>query len=162
MIPGLSSVIKGAQEAAGEFNAIPGRANRAVAAAVRKVERKIVTSVRANMGGKPRWNHRGRSRIYAEPVNLGGAEHAPRGGGPGVFTGKLRKGVGGSRPTTLGNTTTAWVGIGGSRMMENNLKKRYLEEKYPFFEPGVKAAEGGLTGIYESALDAALKRRGGL
>jgi hypothetical protein len=159
---GISTVISGAEDAIKEFNAIPDRANRAVATAIRKVERKIVTSVRANMNGKPRWNHRGRSRVYAEPVNLGGPEHSPRGGGPGVFTGKLRKGVGGSRPVTLGNTTSAWVGVGGARLNENNLKKGRLEQKYPYFEPGVRAAEGGLTGIYESALDAALKRRGGL
>ncbi len=159
---GISTVISGVEDTVKEFNAIPGRANRAVAAAVRTVERKIVSKVKANLNGKPRWNHRGRSRVYAEPVNLGGPEHSPRGGGPGVFTGKLRKGVGGSRPVTLGNTTTAWVGVGGSRMQENNLKKGRLEAKYPFFEPGVRAAEGGLTGIYESALDAALKRRGGL
>lgn len=159
---GISTMISGAEDAIKEFGAIPDRANRAVAAAIRKVERKIVTSVRANINGKPRWNHRGRSRVYAEPVNLGGPEHSPRGGGPGVFTGKLRKGVGGSRPVTLGNTTSAWVGVGGARLNENNLKKGRLEQKYPYFEPGVRAAEGGLTGIYESALDAALKRRGGL
>jgi hypothetical protein len=161
VIPGMGMVISGAREAAAEFGAIPDRANRAIAAAVRTVERKIVTSVRKQMGGKPRWNHRGRSRVYGEPVDLPGPAHSPRAGGPGVFTGRLRRGVGGSKPSTLGNTTTAWVGIGGARMAENNLKKGRLEREYPFFEPGVKAA-GDLRPIYEEALSAALKRRGGL
>lgn len=161
MIPAMSMIMTGVRETTTELGAIPDRANRAVATAIRKVERKIVTSVRKQMGGTPRWNHRGRSRVYSQPVNLGGPEHAPRGGGPGVFTGKLRRGVGGSRPTTLGHTTTAWVGIGGAKMQENNLKKGRLEQRYPFFEPGVKAA-GDLLPIYEAELAAALKRRGGL
>lgn len=147
-----------------DMEGIQKKVDLATVAATKKAQSAIVKSVKSRLRGRPRWNHRGRSRIYGADVNIPGmAKNSPRSGGPGKFTGMLYSGVGGKkRVVSLNGTVKGGVGVGGSHLRPNNLKKRMLEQRYPFFEPGVKAAEASIGETYAAAWRAAIDRRGGL
>lgn len=161
----ITSVLHGANEVIGELGKIGVRVDRATVTATRAVQRKLVSSIRSELNGPPRWNHRGRSRVYPTSVTLTGQPvHASRGGPPGKFTGDLRRGVGGKKSlASIGGHVTGGVGIGGSRALaQNNLKKGQLEAKFPFFGPAVRRVEPELAAVYDAAWTKALARRGGL
>lgn len=160
----ITSVLHGANEVIGEFGKMTVRVDRATVTATRAVQRKLVSSIRSELNGPPRWNHRGRSRVYPTSVTLTGQPvHASRGGPPGKFTGDLRRGVGGKKSlASIGGHVTGGVGVGGGRIPQNNLKKGKLEATYPFFGPGVRKVEPELGAIYDAAWTKALARRGGL
>lgn len=160
----INSILHGAKEVTNEFGRMAVRVDRATVAATRAVQRKLIGAIKGELRGAPRWNHRGRSRIYSTQVTLTGKPvHAARGGPPGKFTGDLIRGVGGRKKLiAIGGHVTGGVGIGGARIPQNNLKKRKLEERYPYFEPAVRRVEPELAAIYTAAWDKALMRRGGL
>lgn len=160
----LSIKILGVRELAADMELIQKKVDLATVVATKKAQSEIVKNVKSRLRGRPRWNHRGRSRIYGAPVNISGmSKNSPRGGGPGKFTGMLYAGVGGKKNVvSVGGTVKGGVGVGGSRLRPNNLKKRYLEARYPFFEPGVKAAEAKIGEVYATSWRAAIDRKGGL
>lgn len=160
----LTVKMLGVSELVVSMESIQKKVDLATVAATKRAQSEIIKNVKSRLRGRPRWNHRGRSRIYGADVNIPGmAKNSPRGGGPGKFTGMLYSGVGGKKNVvSIAGTVKGGVGVGGSRLRPNNLKKRYLEAKYPFFEPGVKAAEAKIGEVYATAWKAAIERRGGL
>lgn len=109
----------------------------------------------------PRWNHRGKSRVYPDMnitfKNL--PKHSKSGGPPGQFTGALAGGVGGLRRIKkYGGAFEGGVGIGGNA---NNFKKNTLERKFPYFAPTVIEARPLMANVYNKAWDRAIKRQGG-
>lgn len=155
--------ILGVKELALELQAIQRNVDLATIAATKAAQREVIKNVKKNLRGRPRWNQRGRSSVYPESVKLGGPRHSPRGGGPGKFTGMLVSGVGGKkRVVSVAGIVKGGVGVGGARLRPNNFKKRMLEAKYPFFEPGVKASEAKIGEVYATAWRKAIDRRGGI
>jgi len=75
------------------------------------------------------------------------------------MTGVLYAGVGSKKPRLVGNTWTGGVGIGAA---PNNVKKRPLEAKFPYFRPAVEATEPQMLANYEKGWDAAISRMGGI
>ena len=158
----IGVLIHGGKEARGAIDAAQARVDKATIAAIRANQRIIKAAVRKNLTGAPRWNYRGKSRIYDQPVKVDGApRHSPRGGPPGLMTGALRKGVGGvRRPTGRPNgDLVGGVGVGGKT---NNFKKRVFEAKFPYFRPAVEAVEPRLGPTYNRAWGKAVERMGGL
>jgi hypothetical protein len=153
-----SYLVKGVQECVAAFDAVEARTAAATTAGVKAVSRRMVVEVRANMDGAPRWRHRGPG-VYGYSVNGDGPNHAPRSGGVGKFTGRLRSGVGSKKRIKINGAGefTGGVGVGGSRMPENNFKKRW-ETDYPFFAPGVAKVEEEVPAIYTAAWDAAINK----
>ncbi len=154
-----SYFVKGARECAAAISAMEADTAAATVVGLKKVSRRMVVEVRANMDGAPRWRHRGPG-VYGYSVNGDGPVHAPRAGGVGKFTGVLRTGVGSKRRVkiTADGGYKGGVGIGGSRLPENNFKKRW-ESVYPFFAPGVHKVESEVPAIYTAAWDAAMAKR---
>jgi len=77
------------------------------------------------------------------------------------MSGVLYKGVGGvKRPKRdiLGN----YVGGVGIGALPNNVKKRPLEAKYPYFKPAVDKVEPLMGKTFEKGWDKAIKREGGI
>lgn len=151
---------RGIHEAKTELRKMDVKADAAAVAGLKAIQSYGVKMVRSKLRGRPRWDIRGRSRIWSEPVNLGlyGASHNnPRAGAPGRFTGVLAKSVGQvKRPkrTALG-TYKGGVGIGG---MANNPRKGKLERDFPFFAPAMKQVETAALPMWEKAVRKSIER----
>jgi hypothetical protein len=154
----VSMSLSGASEVSAMLAGAPVVARRATVAGTKAAQKIIIQSVRSKLNGPPRWGHRGKSRIYAESVNKGKQRGGSAGGYPGKLTGDLRKGVGGKRaPIVVGPAVVGGVGIGKK---VNNLKKRHLEERFPFFAPSVHESEAAVIAAYATAWSAALDKLG--
>lgn len=155
----VSMSMRGANELSASLLGAPVIARRATLAATKASQRIIIKSVRSKLNGPPRWGHRGKSRIYAESVNKGRQRGTGgSGGSPGKLTGALRKGVGGKRkPLVIGPAVVGGVGVGGAT---NNLKKRKLEQRFPYFGPGVRAVESEIPATYATAWGEAIAKIG--
>lgn len=115
----------------------------------------LVSEVRSNIRGEPRWGHRGKSRIYHESITVSNARGNGGGEFPGTLSGDLLKGVGYKKqPIVTGSVVTGGVGIG---KVVNNLKKKYLEENWPFFAPAVATATPDIIAAYAAAWTAAIQ-----
>lgn len=148
--------MKGVAEFRHKLDEIKRKERAATLVGMRKASQAIRRSVRKELSGPPRWGHRGRSRIYAESIELG-FRNNPRGGGLGKFTGLYRKGVGYKKRPVLEPGTETYVGgvgIGGSHIPTNNFKKRY-ESIYPGFAPGVHKADAEVERAFFEAWRAA-------
>lgn len=158
----LSTALRGVTELQAGLRATTVRVDAVTVVAMRAAQRKIITEVRKNLRGEPRWSHRGRSRVYPESVTKGSG-HSPRGGPPGKFTGDLYRGVGGKKTlVSIGGRVEGGAGVGGGKKLrQNNFKKRW-EKKYPFFAPAVNKVQKDLPEVYATAWRKALDRRGGL
>lgn len=153
-------VMKGARLVQAEMRAMQAAEIAATKAGIKRSQRRIATEVRRDLRGEPRWGHRGRSSVYAEPVDLGFHNH-PRGGPIGKFTGDYIRGVGGKKRIKLDGDGmyVGGVGIGGSKIPQNNFKKRW-EAKYPTFGPAVDRVSGELYHYYAFAWSKAWNRKG--
>jgi hypothetical protein len=142
-------VTRGLKEAKTEIHRIDKRCDLAAVAGLKAVQRYGVKMTKSKMRGRPRWGHRGRSRIWPEPVDLG-FYHNPRAGSIGKFTGHLAKGVGQvKRPRKVGDTFKGGVGIGGR---DRNVYKGKSEAKFPFFRPAMKQVEQNALPLWEKAM----------
>lgn len=140
------------------LSAAPSIARRATVAGTKAAQKVLISAVRKNLSGPPRWGHRGSSRIYPTSVNIGTQRGGGIGGMPGRFTGAMRKGVGGKRvPIVVGPAVVGGVGIGGR---VNNLKKGPLERKFPYFAPAVESSRDAVRLAYVAAWGAALAKIG--
>lgn len=113
-------------------------------------------SIRANIKGRPRWDHRGKSKRTGGTVNLHlTPHHVTKGGGPGRLTGTLSRGVGGVRRPR--RTLQGWqggVGVGGG---VRNLYKKRTEGKFPYFKPGLDRAEPLMSAVWFEAWGRAVR-----
>ncbi len=142
---------------------VDARMNVATIAALKANQNKIKSAVKANLKGQPRWTQKGRNRITGPNFQVEGTtgqHHFPRDGGPGKMTGVLYKGVGGVRkPREYRGMFYGGVGVGAK---PNNVKKRVLEAKYPYFRPAVEKTEPLMSKTYENGWARAMNRMGGV
>lgn len=148
----ISVAIKGLKEAKAELQQIAAEGDLATKAAVNASAALVTRSIKSRMRGKPRWNRRGASKRTGPEVVLGGPEHSPRGGGPGAFTGTLARGVRKSRrPRTVPGGFSAAVIMGSKDTRIRNIYKGITEERFPYWRPGVAAAEPKVEATWEKA-----------
>jgi len=159
----FSFAMKGAKTFAEGTHQVESRMNVATIAALKANQNKIKSAVKANLKGQPRWTQKGRNRITGPNFQVEGTtgqHHLPRDGGPGRMTGVLYKGVGGvRRPKEFRGMFYGGVGIGAK---PNNVKKRVLEAKFPYFRPAVEKIEPLMADIYATGWDKAVSRMGGI
>lgn len=156
----LGFAIKGVRAVQAEMRAIEVAEVYATKAGIKRAQQRIKTEVRRDLRGAPRWGHRGKSSVYAEDVDLGFHNH-PRGGPIGKFTGDYYRGVGGKKRILLegDGMYVGGVGIGGSKIPQNNFKRRW-EVKYPTFGPAVDRASGEILSLYSFAWAKAWNKKG--
>jgi hypothetical protein len=158
----ISAVWHGVQEFKAVTEEIEARVDKATLAALRVNQNKLKTAVRKNLRGSPRWTQKGANKITGKNYQVPGTtgqHNSARSGAPGKMTGVLYAGVGAAKPRLVGNTWTGGVGIGAS---PNNVKKRPLEAKFPYFRPAVEAVEPTMLANYEKGWTAAVDRMGGI
>jgi hypothetical protein len=115
-------------------------------------------NIRSKMRGRPRWDQRGKSRVYSTSVNLNlSPHHVSKSGGPGRFTGHLSRAVGSvKRPKKVPGGYSGGVGVGGPRS-STNLYRGHTEAKFPYFKPGVESASKGMEAIWTKAWDKSIR-----
>ena len=158
----ISAIFSGVKEFNDVTKDIEARVDKATLSALRVNQNKLKTAVRKNLRGAPRWTQKGNNRITGKNYQVPGTtgqHNSPRSGAPGKMTGVLYAGVGSAKPKLVGNTWVGGVGIGAS---PNNVKKRPLEAKFPYFRPAVEAVEPTMLANYEKGWAAAVDRMGGI
>ena len=158
----VTAIFSGVKEFKAVTEEIEANVNKATLAALRVNQNKLKTAIRKNLRGAPRWTQKGAHRITGKNYQVPGTtgqHNSPRSGIPGKMTGVLYAGVGSATPRIVGNTWVGGVGIGAA---PNNVKKRPLEAKFPYFRPAVEAVEPTMLENYEKGWDAAIARTGGL
>jgi hypothetical protein len=140
------------REAQAALAAMDKRVDLATAAATKKASGRVVTSIKAQMRGRPRWDRRGRSSRTGEEVNLNlNPHHVTKGGGPGKLTGSLSRSIRKSRKprkTAEGYSVAVLAGGAGG---PQNLYKGKVEATQPYFKPGVNKAVPKLPAVWEAA-----------
>ena len=162
MATAITAIFHGVKEFKAVTEEIEANVNKATVAALRVNQNKLKTAVRKNLRGAPRWSQKGSNRVTGKNFQVAGTtgqHHYPRSGMPGKMTGVLYAGVGSAKPKLVGNTWVGGVGIGAK---PNNVKKRPLEGKFPYFRPAVEAVEPTMSANYEKGWDAAISRMGGI
>ena len=162
MATAITAVFHGFKEFNDVTKEIEGRVDKATLAALRVNQNKLKTAVRKNLRGQPRWTQKGNNRITGKNYQVPGTtgqHNSPRSGAPGKMTGVLYSGVGSAKPKLIGNTWVGGVGIGAK---PNNVKKRPLEAKFPYFKPAVEAVEPTMLANYEKGWETAVSRMGGI
>ena len=141
------------------------RVDKATIGGLKENQRILKLAVRRNLRGAPRWNQRGKSKVYDTEVRKMNMMHnEPRSGPPGRFSGALYRGVGGvRRPKKIIGVWIGGVGVaGGKHLKVNNFKKNTLEAKYPYFAPAVRATTPKMLPAYEKGWAKAVSKSGGL
>ena len=162
MATAITAIFHGVKEFKAVTEEIEGRVDKATLAALRVNQNKLKTAVRKNLRGQPRWTQKGNNKITGKNYQVPGTtgqHNSPRSGAPGKMTGVLYAGVGSAKPRLVGNTWVGGVGIGAN---PNNVKKKPLEAKFPYFRPAVEAVEPTMLANYEKGWDAAISRMGGI
>ena len=158
----ISAIFSGVKEFNAVTEDIEARVDKATLAALRVNQNKLKTAIRKNLRGTPRWTQKGANKITGKNYQVPGTtgqHNSPRSGGAGKMTGVLYAGVGSAKPKIMGNSWVGGVGIGAN---PNNVKKRPLEAKFPYFKPAVQAVEPTMSANYEKGWDAAISRMGGI
>jgi hypothetical protein len=140
------------------LDAVSRRIDVATVSALKATQNLAKKNIRSKMRGRPRWDQRGKSRVYTTSVNLNlTPHHVSKGGGPGKFTGHLSRAVGGVKKPkkTLGGFKGG-VGVGGTRSTTNMYRGK-VEGKYPYFKPGVESASKGMEAIWMKSWDKAIR-----
>lgn len=158
----VTAIFHGVKEFKAVTEEIEANVNKATISALRVNQNKLKTAVRKNLRGAPRWTQKGANKITGKNYQVPGTtgqHNSQRSGAPGKMTGVLYAGVGSAKPRMIGNTWVGGVGIGAA---PNNVKKRPLEAKFPYFRPAVEAVEPTMLANYEKGWDAAISRMGGI
>ena len=162
MATAITAIFSGVKEFKAVTEEIEANVNKATLAALRVNQNKLKTAVRKNLRGAPRWTQKGANKITGKNYQVPGTtgqHNSARSGAPGKMTGVLYAGVGSATPRIVGNTWVGGVGIGAA---PNNVKKRPLEAKFPYFRPAVEAVEPTMLANYEKGWAAAVDRMGGI
>jgi hypothetical protein len=156
VVPEVRFVVHGVGAAVAESHRADALMSAAMRSALVSIQSRMKRSAKARASGAPRWNHRGKG-VYGTSVTVSGPVHSPRGGGPGVFTGQLRKGIGTKKPKLEGPATwVGGIGVGGRRIPANNLKKGRLEARFPFMAPAVASVSPKVDEITAAAVTKAV------
>lgn len=140
------------------LDSVSKRIDVATVSALKASQNLAKKMIRSKMRGRPRWDQRGKSRVYSTSVNLNlSPHHVSKSGGAGKFTGHLSRAVGSVKKPkkTLGGFKGG-VGVGGPEST-TNLYRAKVEAKYPYFKPGVKASEKGMGAIWTKAWDKSIR-----
>ncbi|MFB7905235.1 hypothetical protein ACFC1T_02235 [Kitasatospora sp. NPDC056076] len=155
----VSAVVRGVAQAEAAITRAERRIDVASLRALRACQNLAKRSIRAGMRARPRWDHRGASTRTGPAVNLDlNPHHAARGGGPGRLSGGLHRGVGGVRRPTINpvaGTVAGGVGVGGRAA---NLYKKRVEARFPYVQPGLRAAEPQMATVWAAAWQRATAR----
>ncbi|MDH6108860.1 hypothetical protein P3T36_002991 [Kitasatospora sp. MAP12-15] len=158
----ITGSVTGIEGANSELEAMRKRVDKASQAAIRKVQSTTKASIKSGMRGRPRWDRRGRSKIYAMGVNLNLSPHVvSKQGGPGTFAGALFKSIRSSKKArNTGTGEFSGVVFSGGAGGPQNLYKKRVEAKFPYFAPGVNKAQPKFAKVWEDAWKKATKTGG--
>lgn len=150
--------IEGVERLNAALDEVSRRIDAATVSALKATQNLAKKSIRSKMRGRPRWDRRGKSRVYTTSVNLNlSPHHVNKGGGPGKFTGHLSRAVGSvKRPRKTLDGFKGGVGVGGTRS-STNLYRGKVEANFPYFKPGVEAAHKGMEAIWLKAWDKSIR-----
>lgn len=156
----ISGAIRGGREAQAELALMERRVDVASAVAIRKVTQMTKARIKGGMRGRPRWDRRGASSRTGPVVDLDlTPHHVTRNGGPGKLSGALIKSIRSSRrPRRVVGGFSAVVLSGGAGGPQN-LYKRRIEARAPYFASGVKRATPKLPAIWDAAWAKATKTK---
>lgn len=153
MADGFGGSLSGAKWAQLELTAMQARTDVATVAALKKIQRMTKASIKAQMRGRPRYDHRGKSQRTGPHINLNlSPHHVSKGGGPGKLTGALAKSIKFSKkPRLEAPGTYSGVVLSGGAGGPQNLYKGEVELEYPYFAPGVNKAEPKMPAVWAAA-----------
>lgn len=156
----VGGTVRSAELAQAALAAMDKRVDLGTAAGIKKVQQITKSSVKSGMRGRPRYDRRGRSRVYAMGVNLNLNPHVvKKSGGPGRFAGALFKSIRGSkRPRKVIGGYSAVVFSGGAGGPQNLYKKK-VEQDQPYFKPGVERAKPKMPAVWHAAWAKATKTK---
>jgi hypothetical protein len=148
--------VRGIRELEGALDRMRRDVDVATVAALKATQNLAKKSIRSQIRGRPRWDHRGKSSRTGDTVKLNlSPHHATKGGGPGRLTGTLTRGVGGvRRPRRTLAGFQGGVGVGGG---VRNLYKKRIEGQYPYFKPGLRKAEPQMSAVWFKAWGRAVR-----
>lgn len=151
------AIVKGVTRVKATLDAVDRRVDLATRAGLKACQGIAKRSIKGQIKGRPRWDHRGKSSRTGEAVDLHlFPHHEPRSGPPGILTGTLKRGVGGvKRPKKIGPEYHGGVGVGGG---VRNLYKVRTNAKYPFIEPGMKKASPKFPAVWHKAWSRAINK----
>lgn len=142
------------------LSAMDKRVGVFTASATKQAGSKIASTVKSGMRGRPRWDRRGKSSRTGPEVNLNlSPHHVTKGGGPGQLSGSLRKSIRKSRKVRKEAGGYSIAVMSGGAGGPQNLYKRRVEAKQPYFAKGVKKAEPKIPPIFEAAWAKATKTK---
>jgi hypothetical protein len=149
---GFSGFAGGFRECELEIEAIDKRVDLATAAAIKKVQSLTRTSIKGQMKGQPRWDHRGKSQRTGPGIKLEGRpRHSPRSGGPGKLSGALTSSIRASKKPRKAVGGYSGVVMSGGAGGPQNLYKRKVEGIAPYFKPGVDKATPKMPLVWNAA-----------
>ena len=126
------------------------RIDPATIRAIKKSQSATKSAIKGRMRSRPRWDHRGRSGRTGPAVNLNlNPHHVTKNSGPGKLSGSLVGSIRGSKTPRKRGYQISGAVLSGSYGGPQNLYKKHVEAKYPYFAPGVKRAEKKLPSIWE-------------
>lgn len=153
-MPGeMHAVVRGVKEASAALTQIDKNIDTATLKALRACQGLAKRSIKGQLRGRPRWDHRGKSSRTGETVRLNLNPHVvSKSGGPGKLTGALSRSIKSDRkPRPVPGGGFNGAVFAGSRGGPQNLYKGALEGKFPYFGPGVAKAEPKMAAIWTAA-----------
>ncbi|AUG78098.1 hypothetical protein CFP65_3298 [Kitasatospora sp. MMS16-BH015] len=146
----LGSRVSGVREIGEALTRMERRVDAATIKALKASQRVTRTAIKGRMRGRPRWGHRGASARTGANVTVDRTQgRITRAGGPGKLSGALLASIRSSKqPRRKGDALSAAVMSGGAGGPQN-LYKKHVEARFPYFKTGAEAAEKKLPKIWE-------------
>ncbi|MET8624533.1 hypothetical protein ABZW30_12380 [Kitasatospora sp. NPDC004669] len=153
-MPGeMRAVVRGVKEAEAALVKMDANIDVATLKALKACQGLARKSIKGQLRGRPRWDHRGKSSRTGDTVRLNLNPHVvAKSGGPGRLTGALSRSIrSNKKPMPLPGGGFNGVVFAGGRGGPQNLYKGQLEGQFPYFKPGVDKAEPKMAGIWAAA-----------
>jgi len=151
----VGAIVEGVGDVVEALEGMQARVDIATQAALKKVQAQAKTSIKSRMRGQARWNHRGQSKRFPDRPAItvrSSPEHISRGGGPGKMSGELQRSIRSSRKSRqVGRGTFNAVVMSGGLGGYQNIYKKWVEGKFPYFKPGIAAATPKMPRIWNEA-----------
>lgn len=153
-MPGeMRAVVRGVKEAEAALVRMDANIDLATLKALKACQGLAKSSIKGQLRGRPRWDHRGKSSRTGPSVRLNLSPHVvSKGGGPGKLTGALSRSIrSNKKPRPLPGGGFNGVVFAGGRGGPQNLYKGRLEGTFPYFKPGVDKAAPKMGAIWTAA-----------
>ncbi|MEY9944884.1 hypothetical protein [Kitasatospora sp. GAS1066B] len=145
----IGGTIAGVREVGDALTAMERRVDAATIKALKASQRVTRTAIRGRMRGRPRWGHRGASARTGPNITVDRqAGHITRSGGPGKLSGALLVSIRSSKAPRRKAAGLSAVVMSGGASGPQNLYKKIVEARFPYFATGAKAAEAKLPKIW--------------